>query len=229
MRVVTPESVDRLPPPVARSLRRSGVVDRPVPSSVSLAQRGEILLRDRWLPFTATESYTLDPASFRWDSTVKLAGVPIARATDSLQGGRGRMHVKALGLFTVVDETGPVMDQASVVRWLNETMWFPHVWAAEAFSWTPVDDTTARGAVTVGGVEAEADFIFDGDGRLVDFRAQRHRVEDGKSESLLWSTPITGHATFAGCELPSAGTAVWAPGTQDLEYIRLELVDLAYA
>jgi hypothetical protein len=226
--VITEEGISHLPSPVRRSLARSGVIGRPVPQNVSLRQRGEILLRERWTSFTAGESYTLHPPSFNWKATVKLAGLPIARAEDSLTDGRGRMNVRALRLFTVVDEVGPQMDQGSVMRWLNETMWFPHVWATDLITWKPVDDLTAVGSVRVGDLTAEAEFCFDAEGRLGDFRADRYRIDESGSALTRWATPLTEHARFDGIEVPSRGAAVWAPDEEDLEYIRIELTHISY-
>ena len=225
---ITDESLGHLPPPVARSVRRSGVVGQPIPHRVTLRQRGEILLRDRWFPFTGDERYTLDPPSFQWTGTVKLAGVPLARAEDSFENGHGRMHVRMLRLFTVIDETGPEMDQGALMRWLNDTMWFPHVWATDVISWKPIDEFTAVGAITVGDLEVAAEFRYDGDGRLVDFRADRYRVDDSGPELAGWRTPLTGYARFGGVEVPSRGAAVWELRGGDLEYIRLEITRIRY-
>ena len=166
MATVTDQSLEPLPAPVARSLRRSGVIGRPIPSTVDLRQVGEILLRDRWFPFTAAESYRVDTPAFEWRGTVGMFGLPLAKARDTLADGRGRMHVRLLGLKTVVDESGPEMDQGSLMRWLNETMWFPHVWATPLISWTSIDGNSAGGSVTAGATTAEAEFVFDDDGRL---------------------------------------------------------------
>jgi hypothetical protein len=227
--LITDDAINHLPRPVRRSLRRSGVIGTAVPERVTLRQRGEILLRNKWFPFTARQHYMLKPPSFRWTATVRLGGVPFAWAEDSLTEGRGRMHVRVLRLFTVVDETGPEMDQGSLMRWLNETMWFPHVWATDTISWTAVDDSTAVGAVQVGDLTAEAEFRFDGNGRLVDFRADRYRIDDGGAEMAPWATPLTAHARFDGIEVPSGGVAVWEPEGQHLEYIRIRLTDIAYS
>ena len=62
MAIVEQARVAELPAPVRRSLRRSGAIGQPVPETVVLAQRGEILLRNRWFPFSATECYSLAPA-----------------------------------------------------------------------------------------------------------------------------------------------------------------------
>ena len=226
--VLDEAAIEQLPAPVARSLRRSGVLGRPVPQRVSLRQQGEILLRGRWFPFTADESYTLEPPSFEWNAAVKLAGVPLARAKDSLADGRGGMHVRLLNLFSVVDATGPEMDQGALMRWLNETMWFPQVWATSVISWESVDDLRAIGRVSAGDQSVEAEFIFDAEGRLVDFGADRYRI-DGETAALVpWRTPLSDHGTFDGVEVPVRGCALWELEAGDLEYIRLQITELRY-
>lgn len=222
------QTISNLPTPVRRSLHRSGVIGHSIPQRVTLHQRGQILLRERWFPFTADEGYTLDPPGFEWRAVVRLTGIPIARAVDSLADGRGRMHVRLFGLFTVVDEEGPEMDQGSLMRWLNETMWFPHVWATGLISWESIDDTAAVGAVSAGGTSVEAEFRFDSEGRLIDFRADRYRIGDAGAELVRWATPLTSHRRFGGIEVPSEGTALWAVDEGDLEYIRIRVDDVRH-
>jgi hypothetical protein len=204
------------------------VVGHHIPRSVTLHQQGEILLRSRWFPFTAEEDFTLDPVGFEWTASVRLAGIPLARARDSLSEGRGRMLVRLLGRFTVVDETGPEMDQGALMRWLNETMWFPHVWATNRISWTPIDDTSALGRMAVGEQEVGAEFRFDREGRLVDFRADRYRLDGDHTELTAWSTPLSEHTRFEGVEVPSYGRAVWSPEGEKLEYIRIRITSVRY-
>lgn len=226
MTTVTQERISDLPSPVRRSLRRSGVVGTEVPESVRLRQRGEILLRGRWFPFSADQSYTLDPPGFQWMARVTLARLPLALAEDTLDDGRGRMHVRVLGLISVVDATGPEMDQGSLMRWLNETMWFPQAWATDMIAWKPIDDTSAIGSLSADGLEVEAEFRFDAEGRLVDFRADRYRAVDGGFELAEWATPLSAHSSFAGLEVPSAGHASWILAGDENEYIRLQITDL---
>ena len=223
--------VEGLPVPVQRGLRRAGVIDREVPGAVKVVQEGQIRTGadGRWLRFTAEEDYTLDPPGFVWNASLLLAGVRVGRATDSFANGRGRMRVKLIGLLTVVDASGDEMDQGSLMRWLNETMWFPAVWATEAIAWEPVNDNAAIGTVAVGDLTASAEFLFDDDGRLVDFRADRFRSVGSGFEMTPWSTPLVEHADFHGVELPSFGSAVWALDHHTFEYIRIRAVDVSYS
>lgn len=229
MTTVTDEMLADLPSPVQRSLRRSGVVGRAMPTTVFVRQQGEILLRGRWFPFTAEEDYLLDPPQFDWRAVVKFAGMSIARAEDSLEDGRGRMYVRLLGLFPVVDAAGAEMDQGSLMRWLNETMWFPQVWATDVITWRSLDDRAAIGAVSAGDLTVEAEFRFDADGRLVDFRTDRYRAVDTGFELTPWATPIVDHARFDGIEVPSFGSALWKLADEELEYIRIRITDVTYA
>ncbi|MDJ0496891.1 MAG: hypothetical protein QNJ89_03615 [Acidimicrobiia bacterium] len=230
MITVTEAAVAGLPVPVQRSLRRSGVVGQPVPQSVTVRQDGQIRTNAeaKWLRFKARESYTIDPPAFTWKAALKIGGITLGRATDTLDAGRGRMHVRLLGLKDIVDATGPDMDQGSVMRWFNETMWFPAVWATDLIRWESIDDTSAVGSMTAGDQTVEAEFRFDAEGRLVDFRADRAYDADNGFEVRPWRTPITGHAGFNGIELPAGGSAVWELDDGDFEYIQIRVTDVRY-
>lgn len=231
MSVLTPDAIADLPAPVKRSLRRSGLVDRLIPTAVEVRQKGAIRTSPtgRWLRFTAQERYRLDEPEFVWEAKLKSAGLTVGRATDSLEAGRGRMHVRILGLLNVVDATGPEMDQGSLMRWLNETMWFPAAWASQVVSWEPVDENSAIGSVSSGGLSVRGEFRFDAEGRLVDFRADRYRDVKGAFEMTPWSTPLTEHARFDGVELPSYGAALWEFEEGNFEYIRIRATDVQYS
>jgi len=231
MTLVTPEKIADLPSPVQRSLHRSGVVGSEIPESVTVRQEGQIRTSTdvRWLRFTAVEEFRLDPPGFNWKASLKIVGLTLGRATDALRDGHGRMHVRLLGISTVVDASGPEIDQGSLMRWLNETMWFPAVWATDVISWESIDESSARGSVRVDGLSVSGEFRFDDDGRLVDFRADRYRDAESGYEMTPWSTPLTEHTRFNGIELPSAGSAVWSLSDDDFEYIQIRVTDVRYS
>lgn len=195
MALVDTGMVAELPSAVQRSLHRSGVVGGEVPAAVFVRQDGRIRTGadSRWFRFTAVEGFQLDPPGFGWSAALKIAGLALGRATDSLRDGQGRMHVRSLGLFTVVDATGPEMSQGALMRWLNETMWFPAVWATDVISWESIDQSSAVGSVRVGDVSVRAEFQFDDEGRLVNFLADRNRHADQRMRA-------------GGCQRSNAGS-----------------------
>ena len=120
---VNEDLIAPLPAPVQRSLRRSGVVGREIPRSVVVRQKGRLRSapHSNWLAFTASETYDVAEPGFEWRAALKKGPVTVGRATDSLHAARGKMNVKLLGLLTVLDLTGPELDQGTLLRWLNET------------------------------------------------------------------------------------------------------------
>lgn len=199
------------------------MVGRPVPRTVLVSQTGEIRSAENkpWMKFKALETYAVAEPAFEWSASLKVGGLSLGRAVDTLADGRGRMHVRLLGFIDVMDATGPEMDQGALMRWLNETMWFPQVWATGLIGWEAVDETSAVASLESNGMVVTAEFRFDHTGRLVDFLADRYREVDGDFVLTPWSTPISEHAVFDGVELPFEGAGVWALSAHDLEYVRI--------
>ncbi len=228
---VSEELIAQLPAPVQRSLRWSGVIGSTVPAGAVVHQSGRIRSSDtsRWLRFSSRETYEIARPGFEWRASLKIGPITAGTATDSFRNDEGRMHVKLLGMFNIVDAAGPAIDQGSLLRWLNETMWFPAVWATDLIGWESVDDHTALGSVCAGDLTVQAEFCFDDEGRFVDFHADRHRdMGDGRSELTRWSTPIREYAQLGGLNLPAGGEAVWHLAEGDFEYIQIRASRVEY-
>ena len=137
------------------------------------------------------------------------------------------MLVKVASLWPVVDASGEQMDQAAMMRYLSEMIWFPAAFLAGNISFEAVDDSSARVTLTDHGRTATATMFFDPQGRLTDFVAQRYRTADA-SDPDTWSTPFTGYGEFEGLRLPTRGTAIYKLPGGDLEYIDVTVTDLRY-
>jgi hypothetical protein len=222
--------LEHLPEPVQRYLTYTGVLGFPWIETVHLRQLGTFRQgADRpWMPFTADESYTTDPPSLTWNARFKLAGLPLLRARDRYEQGHGHMYGKLAGLITVFDARGEELDQATMLRYLNEIMWFPTAFLAENITWAERDDSSARVTFTDGGRSVSADMFFSTEGRLTDFTAMRYREIDGEFSLDPWSTPMTGYGELAGLKLPTQGRAVWHLPEGDLPYADLEVTEVSY-
>ena len=229
--VVTPEMLEGLPAPVQRYLRYSGVVGKPMVTTVRLRQRGRIRQDEQspWMPFEAEEYYTVSPPAFIWQAGARVAGLPLMRIRDSYVDGAGRMLITAGGLVTVGDMQGAEMDQGSMMRYLNEMMWFPAAFLSDYITWEPIDEHSARVIMTDHGRRISAVMTFDEEGRMTNFTGERYRDRgDGTSEPVLWSTPVREYGTFAGVRVPVGGNGVWHLESGDLTYIQIEIVEVAY-
>ena len=180
------------------------------------------------MPMIAEEFYTTDPPALIWNARFKVAGLPLLRAKDRYESGHGHMYGKLAGLFTVFDVRGEKLDQATMIRYLNEIMWFPTAFLGENITWQDADDHSAQVTFSDCGKSVSGRMIFDNLGRLTNFTTKRYREIDGEFSLDPWSTPIAGYGVRAGPNLPVRGQAVWNLAAGDLPYADLEITDVEY-
>jgi len=228
--VVTEEMLKDLPEPVRRYLKHTGIVGKPSVDTVYLEQKGQMYLGSKqgWVPLDAEEHYTVQPPGFVWDVTIHKGPLPIARGRDTYAGGEGRMLIKAGSLFTVVDDKGSEMDQGSMMRYLSEMIWFPTAFLDDNISFEPIDDESARVALTDGGKSVSATMYFDEEGKVTDFVAKRYRTVEGGYDLETWSAPVYEYGELAGVKLPLRGGAVWNLPEGDLKYADITITHLEY-
>ena len=229
-RLITADMLADLPEPVQRYLSYTGVVGKPWIDAVYLKQTGRFRLGgDRpWMPVTAEEWYTTNPPSLLWKARFKMAGLPLLSAKDRYEAGHGHMFGKIAGLFTVFDVRGPELDQATMIRYLNEIMWFPSAFLGENITWQSVDDHSADAVFTDGGKSVSGRWFFDDEGRITNFRTKRYREMGGDFSLDTWSTPIVDYGQRAGLNLPLRGQAEWHLPEGDLVYADLEITEVEY-
>lgn len=227
-RTVTEAAVARLPPPVQRFMRKAGVIGRPIPSIVRLRQVGRMRTAPTaaWMNFEADQVYTVAPPGFVWRAYFVSRGLPFVFGRDTYSGGGASILMKALGVVPVADVGGSELGAAGLMRYLNEMMWFPAAYLAPNVSWRAIDERSAEVSVTDSGLTARATLVFDGDDRIVDFRAQRFNTDTRSLET--WETPISGHRELNGLLLPAGGQGVWKLDGGSFAYIELDVVALAY-
>jgi hypothetical protein len=219
-----------LPPPIQRWLRRSGALDRSMPSVVRLRQTGR--LRDApdkpWRSFVATQGYTLDPPGFVWVARVSIAPLIDLVVTDRFRRGHGSAEIHFLGLLPIARGAGPELDQGGLLRYLDETMWFPAAALLPAIQWEAIDAERARATLTDGGVSVAAVFTIDERGRVRAVEADRFRTVDGRFALTPWATPTRAWGVFDGVRMPTAGEGVWRLPSGDFTYIDLQITRIDY-
>lgn len=228
--LVTAEMLQNLPEPVQRYMIYTGVVGKPWIDTVNLKQTGRFRqgLDRPWMPMTAEQWYTTNPPAFVWNARFKVVGLPLMRARDKYESGQGHMFGKIAGLFTVFDIRSEKLDQATMVRYLSEMIWFPCAFLGDNISWKSVDDHSAQVIFTDCGKSVSAHMFFDEVGHLTNLTAKRYREIGGEFSLDPWSTPITSYGVHAGLNLPVRGQAVWNLPSGDLMYADLEITKIKY-
>lgn len=227
-RLVGEEDLDGLPEPVQRYLRFTGVVGKPFVRRVHLRQEGRMLLGQGlpWIRLEAEQWHSVDPPGFVWDATLYAGPVPLVRARDMVQGGKGNMLVRALSSFTVADAKGEEIDQGEMMRYLSEMIWFPSAFLGDNISFEAVDAGSARVTLTDHGRTVTGTLFFDADGRVTEFVGRRRHVS---GELETWSAPSLAYGELEGLRLPTRGKAVWKLERGDEEYIDVTLTELEHA
>jgi hypothetical protein len=225
---IAEEELDALPDPVRRWLRWAGVIGAELPRTVRLTQEGRFRTGDDrpWLPFTAEEVFTTDPPGFLWRTTMRISPLGEIIGRDMYAHGAASIEMRLLGLVPVARARGPELNQGALLRYLNETMWFPAAALSPAITWEAIDATAARATVVDGETSASAVFVFAADGRPVDMIAARYDLARGRIET--WSTPLTDWGTFGGVRVPVVGVGLWRYDDGDFPYIDVRITSIAY-
>lgn len=228
--IVTEAEVAGLPEPVQRWLRFSGVIGNERILSVRLRQQGEFRMSPdgRWMPFEAEQYYTTEVPAFIWYTTMKPVPFFSITGRDKYRQGWGNMLIKLLSIVPVVDATGEELDQGTLVRYLNEMMWFPSAALNEYIRWEAIDNTSARAVMEYKGVSGSAVFYVNRKGEITNMVADRYREVGGRFELTPWSTPIEGYREFNEIRMPYKGEGVWKLDSGDFAYIRLEVTNIEY-
>jgi uncharacterized membrane protein YphA (DoxX/SURF4 family) len=230
---VTEADLARLPPPVREYLRVAGVVGRPRVRNFRARMHGRIRSgpEARWMPFTAEQHNVLAPPARLFYMRASMFAVP-AQGYHRYVGSAATMRVKAAGLVTLVDASGPEMNQGETVTMLNDMcVMAPATLIDPSIAWEAVDDRTARARFTNAGVTVGAELSFNDRGELVNFRSgDRYRTSpDGRRMARApWSTPLGAYRPFAGVRLASAGEGRWHEPGCEFTYIELTLDEVRY-
>lgn len=227
---VTEADLADLPGTVQRYLRYTGIVGKERINTVRLEQKGALRQtpEDSWKDITAIEYFSVNPPAFVWMGQMAAGPFSIVSARDSYSDERGRMLIKMLGIKTIGDVQGEEIDHSSLVRYLNEMMWFPTAFLNDNISWEPIDDNSARVTVTDGNRSASAVLCFDEKGALTNFIGDRYHEVNGVYVKDTWETPMTEYGEFNGLKLPVKGEAIWKMSGGDFSYISLEITGIEY-
>lgn len=228
--IVTEEDLAELPEAVQRYLRYTGIVGKEKINTVRLKQKGILRQtpRDSWKNISAVEYFSVNPSAFVWMGQMAAGPFSIISARDSYFDKHGRMFIKMLGIKTIGDVQGEEMDHSSLVRYLNEMMWFPTAFLNDNINWESIDDNSARVTIKDANRSASAVLYFDEKGAITNFISDRYHEVNGVYVKDTWETPMIGYGEFNSLKLPVKGEAVWKMNGGDFSYINLEIMDIEY-
>jgi hypothetical protein len=224
-------TVAELPPIVRRYLERSIPAGTTVPRQIELAQSGEMRLApDKpWMALSATQLFSARPYAFVWQAKIHAAPLLSFHALDALAECRGTFSGALLGLVRIVGAYGPEVDVSTLLRYLSEAVWMPHVLLpSSAIRWESTESPQeARALLTCGDISVSGVFRFDDQARPVEFFTdERYRDVDGRPVRTDWRIEYLRHQRIHGVEIPREGSVSWILQDGPFETIRLHVKEV---
>ena len=219
-----------LPDSVASWLRFSGVIGKEKIKTVRLKQTGLMKTKPEQsgMETTAEQYFNTKAPAFVWKARVNMMPGLYFAGEDKYYDGKGKMSIKVLSLFPVVDATGAEMDQGTLTRYLGEIIWFPTAALSDYIKWEAIDKNTAQATMNYKGTEASAIFNFAESGKLKSFQCERYyNGPDGYSLENYYA-PVWAYKEFAGIKIPTKAKAIWRLDSGDFEYYDMEITDVEY-
>jgi hypothetical protein len=230
---LTDADLARLPAPVQRYLRISGVVGQPRVVNYRVKFRGRIRSAPdaRWMRFEAEQQSFADTPARLFLMHARMVGMPI-EVFHRYLAGRATMQVKLAGAITMADARGDVLDRSETVTLFNDMcLLAPATLVDPAIQWEPINDHSAGAKFTNGVHTIAATLFFGDDGLLANFVSDdRSRASsDGTTFTpLRFLTPVRDYRNFGPARLPAFGEARWLLPDGEFTYGEFQILQVAY-
>ncbi len=228
--LITSEDLAPLPEPVRRYLEYTGAVGTEKVKFFTAEIDGDFKMSpDRdWAPVQVEQISFIENPARLFFMKLKFMGLKIF-GLHHYESAKATMVVKVLDLFKAADARGPEMNKGETVTVFNDMCVFvPSSLIDSRISWHEIDNLTAEGTFTNGGISVTAVLYFNESGQLVNFISEdRYYLnEDGTYELLRWATPLIEYRENNGLNIASYGEAVWLRDGSEYSYARFNIRDV---
>lgn len=231
-KVFTKEDWAELPPPVRKYFETAGFTGMPKMSSMKAVFRKVDFILSPSKP-AITIDYTQynfieQPARIAFITT-SMYGVPF-QGLDSYVGGEGGMKGVLGKTFTLFNQRGGEMDQASLVTFLSEVMLLPSAALQSYITWKRIDDLHAEAIISRYGITASGIFSFRENGECSSFTTEDRTAigMDGSKQKVKWTAYMDTYSMIRGVRQPTHLKAVWHYEQGDLVYFDSDNLQLEY-
>ena len=227
-KILTEPDIQTLPIPVQRYLRYVGVINKPKVNSVRVVFEGE--MRDKgkdYFPFTSEQFNFFDEPTRLFYMKAKMFGVPVL-GYHKYSNSKASMDIRLFGLFSIVKESGNIMDKAETVTLFNDMcLLAPATLIDKRIQWESIHDTLVKATFTNNKISIAADLYFNKQGQLVDFISNdRTSIADMKQYPFL--TPVSEYKVINGYNLTSKAETVWDYTDGKFTYGKFILKEIEY-
>jgi len=229
--ILSENDIIHLPEIVKKYIRYTGFTGREKILNFRAEFKGGIRFKpnEGYMPLKSVQYNFFDVHSRLFYIVAKKSGIP-AIGLHLYRDAKAIFKVKILGLFTVVDASGPKMDQGETVTVLNDMVFMaPGALIDKKIQWENIDDLTVKATFTNGDIKVSAVLYFNEEGRLLNFISSDRFETDGKEYiNNPWETPASEYKDIDGYRIPSKAKLIYKRPEGDFCYGEFELVSMEY-
>ena len=221
--LITEEDLATLPIPIARYIRFSGLIGLKKISTMRIVHSGAFKpgANKKFMPVKGEYSLTTKKPSFSWFGKVEMVPGLTVSAFDSYYNGHGRMIVKLLSTFKIVDVDSKEIGLSAFGRCVAEMTLVPSFFLDnKKVKWLSSDSTKAECQITDLDLIANAQLYFNKNGSLDKIVVDRYFDRDN-GEATLEKFTAKGQdiKDFNGLKLGSVVDGYWNLKEGDLHYV----------
>lgn len=226
--LLTEEDLQSLPQSVQKYLRLSGVVNKPKVKNMRIEFDGKMRAKGGdWFPFHSVQYNFFDDPARLFFMKAKMYGTTVPGYHD-YQKATARMDVKLFGLFTLMEESGIVMNISETVTFFNDMcLMAPATLIDKRIQWEVQDSNTVKAIFTNKGFQISAILKFNKKGALINFISD-NRYEINEMKQYRFSTPIGDYKRIHGVSVPTYGEATWHYPEGEYVYGKFNLKSIDY-
>ncbi|MFU8896778.1 MAG: DUF6544 family protein [Gammaproteobacteria bacterium] len=222
-------SVDALPAPAARYLRRALAPGAPLARSADIRMSGSLRVApDDWVPFAARQRLCPE-RGFIWEARIAALRRLGVSGADWLFGDDAGVEYALADWWSIVARHGPEAALSAAGRMAIELVWMPAALTPQRGArWVRGD--AERAVVTPAGGKVPLTLVVAEDGRLREASAMRRRVgpDDGTSISSF-GVSIEKEGRWGDFRVPERLVTAWGIGTDDrMDFMRLTVEDIRW-
>lgn len=215
-----------LSPNVQRWLERSTPTGFPVPNQIKNTQQGEMDIRGKRMPFTATTVYGREPFTFTWTACLKINRLMRVIAVDGHDSSQGWGSAKLWGVIPMGGQQGSQVFAMQMVRSLAEIPWFPNLAVAlPGLNWTDWDkgfDVSLETEGQIFTVRFEMNQYND----IIRASSERNFDVPEGFELWPWQYDFSCHQEIDGVRIPLSATATYHRPDGPWEYWRVGILSI---
>lgn len=231
--IISEADISGLPEPVQNYFRHCGFVGRELPYNSTITWECvefKMSPEKDWMPIKCLQFNSVkEPARFAYLYAPKM-GINMFVGRDKYQQGKGNMHIKILGLFTLQNEWGKAMDESSLVTILSESLFVPGYALQPYISWEPIDSLTAKASISHNGVTVGGTFHFNVNGEMTHFISHDRSYvgTDGKAKKVPWMASVDSYTKIGNYLIPAYVHATWSLPEGDYEYFKGRIAEIQF-